>query len=638
MSVRNLLLRVSSKEKEAAKSPKSIADDARSDIDSKGDDCTVIVTVHSASNLLAKDLDASSDPYCRIYVDNVLLGKTRTISSDLNPVWEESFEVDLGEVPGQDSAAPVLKIEIFNEYHFGKMKGQITNIGKQAFLGKIEIPLAKALRGRTSYPLEKRSEKSKVRGSIEVSARTSDPDCMGDRSTDPVHNSPAMRRKTHFSIGELVQATKQLQTTTELEPGSYLLKIIFSKAMDLPHLDEGKHTQIQFNAFLGNEKANSPQYQLSNVDENGSMNLTDCQVSLPVSVKDINSLPVLRIHAAIPGIVLDYSLGVASVKLDNIPVLLEEDHDVIVGMAPAEIFVEKKKLRVLPPYLRLRDNSGSVCRVRLKLWMIKLQSTSASDQAEADDDGSGGAAVAAEEDGGQDLAPPSSMPPSYEWVLLEADYPVSASRLHQIIFSEQSRFLTEFSDVKGYTEVSVSPWSDDKREFAYIMPKSTIVKANRCTELQEYIVNKSNCYVVNIQAETPEVQYGKDFVTLVQIAISFTNKHSSHLKVTAELKFSRTVMVKSLIQGGARRGLTATYQEFDRVLRKFARGKKVQLETEATEIKEVEHVVETKSSFSNISSVAGSIMSNAIQLVHLILLLLILWKLYQLDLQCQTRA
>ena len=67
------------------------------DLKSKLEPYEIAVTVHSANNLPIADI-TSSDPYVIIYLDDILLGKTKTISRNLNPKWGrdgqgESFSI-----------------------------------------------------------------------------------------------------------------------------------------------------------------------------------------------------------------------------------------------------------------------------------------------------------------------------------------------------------------------------------------------------------------------------------------------------------------------------------------------------------------------------------------------------------------
>ena len=186
----------------------------------------VHVHVHSAKDLLPKDLNGASDPFVRITLGGAKLHDTPSMRSNLNPVWNDVYVFDLTEVPAEKAPEPVLKLEVLNEYRFGKMihnmyagtrigRGErktgkrrapeaarrttvrkeidrqkcsvgcissskwfffLLPSGKQAFMGQVTFPLSQVLldstfnRERTWYDLQKRKDKgSKVRGSLQLS-------------------------------------------------------------------------------------------------------------------------------------------------------------------------------------------------------------------------------------------------------------------------------------------------------------------------------------------------------------------------------------------------------------------------------------------------------------------------------------
>ena len=50
----------------------------------------VTITAVEARNLVSKDLDGTSDPYCQINVDNKW-NQTAYCPNTLNPIWKETF-------------------------------------------------------------------------------------------------------------------------------------------------------------------------------------------------------------------------------------------------------------------------------------------------------------------------------------------------------------------------------------------------------------------------------------------------------------------------------------------------------------------------------------------------------------------
>jgi len=55
---------------------------------------SLTLTIHSAKGLPIADI-TSSDPYCFVLADDKIVGRTKTIVSNLNPEWEEEFFIPL---------------------------------------------------------------------------------------------------------------------------------------------------------------------------------------------------------------------------------------------------------------------------------------------------------------------------------------------------------------------------------------------------------------------------------------------------------------------------------------------------------------------------------------------------------------
>jgi hypothetical protein len=68
----------------------------------------LIVTIHYATNLAIADI-LSSDPYVVVNLDDKSFGRTKTIYSNLNPSWEQSFEIPLLHL------RHVLRLKVFDE-------------------------------------------------------------------------------------------------------------------------------------------------------------------------------------------------------------------------------------------------------------------------------------------------------------------------------------------------------------------------------------------------------------------------------------------------------------------------------------------------------------------------------------------
>lgn len=84
------------------------------------------LTVVKANGLKNKELIGKSDPYAVVYIRPVFKVKTKTIEDNLNPVWDQTFELI-----AEDKETQSLMIEVFDR-----------DIGQDKKLGVAKLPLA----------------------------------------------------------------------------------------------------------------------------------------------------------------------------------------------------------------------------------------------------------------------------------------------------------------------------------------------------------------------------------------------------------------------------------------------------------------------------------------------------------------
>ena len=88
--------------------------------------------IHRAYGLTKTDLVGSSDPFCEIYWCDKLIGKTLVVQDNLDPEWEEVFDLPAIEEEGADYTC---RIEVWD----------MGFLGKDSFLGEFEIQLDQLL-------------------------------------------------------------------------------------------------------------------------------------------------------------------------------------------------------------------------------------------------------------------------------------------------------------------------------------------------------------------------------------------------------------------------------------------------------------------------------------------------------------
>jgi len=144
---------------------------------------------------------------------------------------------------------------------------------------------------------------------------------------------------------------------------------------------------------------------------------------------------------------------------------------------------------------------------------------------------------------------------------VEFDISVGFRRLrHALLHQKESTFWLE-SVLKGalqYTEVKVTEWdhhdnyigrkeedtavADDdfigaKKITEYIMPKTTLVAANKATETAKISQYNNYYFVLNKSTLTPDVPFGSRFVAKTRIVLINTGNNTSKLIFSVEAEF-----------------------------------------------------------------------------------------------------
>ncbi|XP_021728367.1 protein QUIRKY-like [Chenopodium quinoa] len=127
----------------------------------------LVVEICNAKNLMPKDGQGTASAFVMVDFDGQRR-RTKTITRDLNPQWDEKLEFVVHNAESMDSE--VLELNIYNDKKTGK---------RSNFLGKVKIGgAAFAKLGSESliyYPLEKRSVFSQIKGEIGLKVWYEDP-------------------------------------------------------------------------------------------------------------------------------------------------------------------------------------------------------------------------------------------------------------------------------------------------------------------------------------------------------------------------------------------------------------------------------------------------------------------------------
>lgn len=168
-------------------------------------------------------------------------------------------------------------------------------------------------------------------------------------------------------------------------------------------------------------------------------------------------------------------------------------------------------------------------------------------------------------------------------ILLDQTYEVEPKDLNIVLFGPNSQFKSALVEQQGITDYNEGPWiwkdTDNSclaRSVTYTRPASKLVKAVEATEEQIYLKADGRNFAILVKVSTPDVSYGNCF----QVDLLFkvmpgpqlsAGKESSHTVISWNVNFSRSTIMKSVIEGGTRQGLKESYESFAAMLAQFVK-------------------------------------------------------------------
>lgn len=159
-------------------------------------------------------------------------------------------------------------------------------------------------------------------------------------------------------------------------------------------------------------------------------------------------------------------------------------------------------------------------------------------------------------------------------VLLDQHYIATPSELNSIIFSPDSDFLQLLFEIQKTTNFQAEMWKIEnegqflKRGVSYVMPPSTMVKAVKAMDEQNYLKADGNSFCILSSVSTPDLPaVGGYFKTEVLFCITSgpdlpTQEKTSRLVISWRINFIQSTILKGRIESGARQGLKESYAKF----------------------------------------------------------------------------
>jgi hypothetical protein len=152
--------------------------------------------------------------------------------------------------------------------------------------------------------------------------------------------------------------------------------------------------------------------------------------------------------------------------------------------------------------------------------------------------------------------------------------PVTA--LFETLFMDpQGRLFRTLHERLQNTQFKItSPSQTDsliERTISYMHPlNNPIIKAKetQCVETMSiHTASAHSLYIIDVSASTPDILYGDAFVTRSRFALSFKTRASCRVQAWFGMRWSRSVLVKSIIRATARSG----FAEYAKGLRQVVR-------------------------------------------------------------------
>jgi len=162
-------------------------------------------------------------------------------------------------------------------------------------------------------------------------------------------------------------------------------------------------------------------------------------------------------------------------------------------------------------------------------------------------------------------------------VLVDESYVAAPTELNSLLFSSNSDFWPEVSELQGTSGFQVEPWKLDtndscvQRTLSYTKAASKLVKACKATEEQKYLKASGNSFAVFSVVSTPDVPCGNCFKVEILYCITPgpllpSEEQTSHLTVSWRVNFVQSTMIKGMIENGAKQGMTEGFAQFSEVL------------------------------------------------------------------------
>ena len=167
-------------------------------------------------------------------------------------------------------------------------------------------------------------------------------------------------------------------------------------------------------------------------------------------------------------------------------------------------------------------------------------------------------------------------------VLLDKSYVAAPGEMNSLLFSPSSEFPQSLAEAQGSTGFEVEAWRLEnggaslKRGMTYIKAASKLIKSLKAIEEHTYLKADGKSFAVLASVSTPDAPFASCFKTEILYCITPgpelpSEDPSCHLVISWRMNFLQSTMMKSMIENGARQGLTEGFTVFAEKLSQYVK-------------------------------------------------------------------
>ncbi|ONK82007.1 uncharacterized protein A4U43_C01F35170 [Asparagus officinalis] len=167
-------------------------------------------------------------------------------------------------------------------------------------------------------------------------------------------------------------------------------------------------------------------------------------------------------------------------------------------------------------------------------------------------------------------------------VLVDKCYAISPGQMNSLLFSPTSEFCQKLPELQGTTDVQIEAWGHEvkgenlRRVITYVKAATKMVKAMKATDEQIYLKADGKSYAVLASVSTPDAPFGSYFKTEILYCMTPgpelpSEDPSCHLIISWRMNFLQSTMMKSMIENGAKQGLTESFTLITDKLSQYAK-------------------------------------------------------------------